>query len=92
VYGTDRVLKGTPSDRKHAKNVAEGLSGKGWVIAQVAVHNGEQFLLFGSKPAIHLASDSVKAEMARLATAKPGVKFVSLRVDSTLVSGGLVWG
>jgi len=86
-----RTLRGSPADRSHAKSVDEGLAGKGWVIAQVESYNGQQFLQFGSKPTIHLSDGSVKAEMKRLATMKPGVKFVSLKVDSTVVTGGVVW-
>lgn len=84
-------LKGTPADRSHAKSLQDGIDKKGWVIAQVSVHEGIQHLVFGSQPAIHTTSASVTAELQRLATSKPGTKFVSLKVDRTLVSGGLVW-
>ena len=82
---------GTPRDRSHAANVTAGLTVKGVVIAQVAKHNGEDFLMFGSKPTIHTTEQSWRAEMTRLATTKPGTKFVAFKVDSTLVSGGLQW-
>lgn len=81
----------TIKDRVHASTVAAGLNGKGWVIAQVAIHEGEQFLMFGSKPKIHMTPDSVTAELARLATTKPGTKFVSFKVDKAVVAGGLSW-
>jgi hypothetical protein len=91
VTENTKMLKGSPSDRSHAKSLQEGLDYKGWVIAQVSVHDGVQHLLFGSQPAIHITPGSVTSELQRLATSKPGVKFVSLKVDRTLVSGGLVW-
>lgn len=77
--------------RSHASSVADGLKAKGVVIAQVAVHGGQEFLLFGSKPAIHMTEQSYKDEMTRLATGKPGTKFVAVKVIATVVSGGVSW-
>lgn len=89
----DQLIDNSSSmkDRVHASTVEAGLKGKGWVIAQVAVHDGEQFLMFGSKPKIHMTPSSVNAELTRLATAKPGTKYVGFKVDRTLVAGGLSW-
>ena len=78
-------------DRAHAKTLDEGLKAKGYVIGKVASYNGENFLQFGSKPAIHLTLASRNAEMNRLATAQPGVKFVAVKIDATIVAGAVVW-
>lgn len=78
-------------DRAHAGNVTEGLTFKGWVIAKVAKHKGKEFLQFGSQPAIHMTEASYKAEMTRLATQEPGTRFVALRIEQSLVAGGLQW-
>lgn len=86
-----RTLRGTPSGRNHAMSVNEGLADKGWVIAQVAVHEGVEHLLFGSKPAIHMSEASYKDEMQRLALSKHGTKFVALKVVASVVSGGVTW-
>jgi hypothetical protein len=77
--------------RSHALSVEAGIRARGWVIAQVALHDGVQHLLFGSKPAIHTTEASYKDEMIRLATSKPGTKYVALRIEKALVAGGLVW-
>lgn len=84
-------LQGTPADRSHARSLDEGLKAKGWVLAKVAEHKGEKFLMFGSKPAIHTTPASYRSELQRLATSQPGTKFVALRVETSLVAGGLVW-
>lgn len=80
------------SDRSHASTLQEGLDGRGWVIASVDKIDGEDHLVFGSKPKIHLTPTSVESELKRLATQKPGVKFVGLQIVKTLVAGGLIWG
>lgn len=86
---TARVCKVTQlGDSVHAADVAHGVEKQGWVIASIA----DGALAFGLKPKIHLTEASVRAEMTRLATAHPGVKFVSLKIEKTLVSQGLVWG
>lgn len=77
--------------RSHASAVDEGIKGRGFVIAQVAVHDGAEHLLFGSKPAIHMTEASFKDEMQRLAMAMPGTKFVALKVVTSVVSGGVQW-
>lgn len=77
--------------RSHAKAVDEGIKGRGVVIAQVAVHDGQEHLLFGSKPAIHMTEASYRDEMTRLAASKPGTKFVALKVVASVVSGGVKW-
>jgi hypothetical protein len=78
-------------DRSHATSVEAGIGAKGSVIARVMKHDGKEILVFGSAPAIHLTDDSVKAEMTRLATDHPGVKYVALKIGMSLVSGGLQW-
>lgn len=78
-------------NRSHASSVGHGIGGRGFVIAQVSVHDGEEHLLFGSKPAIHLNEVSCKDEMQRLAMSKPGTKFVALKITSSVVSGGVQW-
>lgn len=49
-------------------------------------------LVFSSKPRVHATPESVKTEMARLATLNPGVTFVSLQIDQTVTASQLVWG
>lgn len=79
------------TDRSHAQDVVQGIKGRGFVIGQVAVHDGQEHLLFGSKPAIHMTEQSYKDEMTRLATSKPGIKFVALKIVASVVSGGVKW-
>lgn len=75
------VLEG----RNHAETVEGGIAGKGSVIARV--HKGA--LVFGQKPAIHMTEQSLKDEMLRLAQKYPGVKFVALKVTTSVVAGGV---
>jgi hypothetical protein len=49
-------------------------------------------LMFSSKPRVHATLESVRAEMARLATLNPGVTFVSLQIEQTVTASQLVWG
>ena len=79
------------TDRSHAQAVDQGIKGRGFVVAQVAVHDGQEHLLFGSKPAIHMSEQSYKNEMTRLATMHPGKKFVALKIVASVVSGGVKW-
>jgi len=77
--------------RSHAPTVKAGVSGRGVVIARVAVHDGVEHLLFGSKPAIHMTEQSYTDEMTRLATQYPGVEFVALKVLKSVKAGGFTW-
>lgn len=77
--------------RSHAQDVAQGIKERGFVIAQVAMHDGKEHLLFGSKPAIHMTEASYRDEMTRLAAQKPGAKFVALKIVASVVSGGVQW-
>lgn len=83
--------KSKVSNRSHAQAVDQGIKSRGFVIAQVAMHDGQEHLLFGSKPAIHMTEQSYKDEMTRLATSKPGMKFVALKIVASVVSGGVKW-
>lgn len=78
-------------DRVHATAVDEGVKSRGFVIARVQTHDGQQHLQFGSKPAIHLTEASVTSEVERLAITNPGVEFVMLKVVKSAKSGGLSW-
>lgn len=78
--------------RSHAGTVQAGIAGRGVVIARVAVHDGVQHLLFGSKPALHMTEQSYTDEMTRLATQYPGVEFVALKVVKSVKAGGFTWG
>ncbi len=82
---------GKLSNRSHASTASQGIKARGVVVAQVAVHDGVEHLLFGSKPAIHLSEQSYRDEMTRLAAQKPGTKFVALKVVASVVSGGVQW-
>lgn len=78
--------------RSHAASVKAGVTGRGVVIARVAVHDGVEHLLFGSKPALHMTEQSYTDEMTRLATQYPGVEFVALKVVKSVKAGGFTWG
>lgn len=75
------------SDRSHAATIDAGVSAKGYLIGRV---QGNAIVL-GSKPAIHLTLKSVNSEMERLASVHPGVKFVRMKIDGSVVSGGVRW-
>jgi hypothetical protein len=76
-----------PTARNHAANVHAGIASKGWLIGQVV---GEA-IIFGSKPTVHTTDDSVLNELRRLASKKPGTKFVKLKIESALTLGAEVW-
>jgi hypothetical protein len=78
--------------RSHAASVKAGITGRGVVVARVAVHDGVEHLLFGSKPAIHMTEQSYTDEMTRLAAQYPGVEFVALKVVKSVKAGGFTWG
>lgn len=75
-------------NRSHAASVDEGVAAKGWIICS---HLPDVGLVFSKTPAIHLTTESAKAEMERLAREVPGTKFVLLRILNTIVSGGVTW-
>lgn len=75
------------SDRSHAATIDAGVSAKGYLIGRV---QGNAIVL-GSQPAVHLTLKSVNSEMERLAGAHPGVKFVRMKIDGSVVSGGVRW-
>ena len=85
------VASEVSSDRRHATTIEQGLAQKGWMIGRVDEHKGEKFIVFGSRPKIHLTADSVTSELTRLATAKPGVKFFSVKVDKSVIAGAVMW-
>lgn len=60
----------------------------GWIIGSLA---GTSFS-FAATPKVHVTESSVKEELERLAKARPGVTFVSFKVDRSATSGGVVWG
>lgn len=73
--------------RDHAETVEIGVKLKGSIIARI--HKGK--LVFGSDPKIHTTSRSLEDEMLRLAQSHPGVKFVELKCERSVVAGGLSW-
>lgn len=77
----------TPADREHATSAEDGVKAKGQIIGRL--HNGR--LVFGHDPKVHLSDVSVSAEMTRLASVHPGVKFVALKITKSVISGGVVW-
>ena len=83
---------GKPTQRSHAASTQLGIKGRGVVIARVAVHDGQEHLLFGSKPAIHMTEQSYTDEMVRLATEHPGTEYVALKVVKSVKTGGFTWG
>jgi hypothetical protein len=88
----NKVPAAKVTGRSHAGTVQAGIAGRGVVIARVAVHDGVQHLLFGSKPALHMTEQSYTDEMTRLATQYPGVEFVALKVVKSVKAGGFTWG
>lgn len=60
----------------------------GWIIGTLT---GTSFS-FAEKPKVHVTETSVKEELERLAKSKPGVTFVSLKIDRSATAGGVVWG
>lgn len=60
----------------------------GWIIGSLA---GTSFS-FAEKPKVHVTESSVKEELERLAKSKPGVTFVSLKIDKSATAGGVIWG
>lgn len=89
------MVKGTSTEvqaRTHAKNLAQGIAGRGYVIAKVITVDGEDVLAFGSKPSIHLSEASYADELKRLALSAPGVKFVGVKILGSAVAGALVFG
>lgn len=85
--GVDLTPAKTSSDRSHAASTEAGIAAKGYIIGRA---QGNAIVL-GSQPAIHLTLKSVNSEMERLANAHPGVKFVRLKVDGSVVAGGVRW-
>lgn len=77
----------SPANRSHASTTEAGISAKGYLVGRVT---GDAIVL-GSKPKIHLTLASVNSEMERLAGQYPGVKFVRLKVDGSVVAGGVKW-
>lgn len=59
----------------------------GWIIGSFR----DTGFSFDAKPRIHTTRDTVKPELARLAQFHPGVKFVSLSIEDSVQSGGLIW-
>lgn len=102
-WGLEMASKADPVDvavssntkslkRSHAQSVASGLTARGVIIGRVAQVDGQSALVFGSKPAIHLTTESYEDEMKRLALEHPGVEYVALKVVKTVKAGGLTWG
>lgn len=60
----------------------------GWIIGSLA---GTSFS-FAEKPKVHVTETSVKEELERLAKSKPGVTFVSFKIEKSATAGGVVWG
>ncbi len=81
------IEKNVQADRHHAKSIDDGIKGRGWLIGQVV----DQAIIFGSKPAIHTTQASVDGELTRLATKKPGTRFVKLKIEAALTLGAMLW-
>lgn len=60
----------------------------GWVIG---THVGTSFS-FSENPKVHVTEGDCIAELERLAKSKPGVTFVSFKVDRSATAGGVIWG
>ena len=77
----------SPANRSHASTTEAGIVAKGYMIGRVNGHS----IVLGSQPKIHLTLQSVNSEMERLAGSHPGVKFVRLKIDGSVVAGGVKW-
>ena len=75
------------SARAHAASTEVGVSAKGFIIGRIQGNS----IVLGSQPKIHVTLHSVNSEMERLANAHPGVKFVRLKIDGSVVAGGIKW-
>lgn len=61
------------------------------MIGKVVLVNGQETVEFSANPKIHTDTQSVKTEMSRLANAFPGVKFVSVVIDLSVVKVNIDW-
>ena len=77
----------SPADRSHASTVEAGIAAKGYMIGRLQ----SNAIVLGSEPKIHTTLKSVNSEMERLAGVYPGVKFVRLKIDGSVVAGGVKW-
>lgn len=74
-----------PSQRPTVAN----LSAKGSVIIGTIGAGGT--ISFAVSPQVHTNEHSWKTELARLANASPGTRYVAVEVVASVVAGGLVW-
>ncbi len=79
-------VKAVPAPAKAVPAPAPATSA-GYVIATQT----KDGLIFGSKPKVHLTLQDVKVEMLRLATLNPGVKFIRLKIDGSVIAGAVTW-
>lgn len=79
-------FSGTATQPQAPNQFEIGLAAKGWMIASVIA---KKVSIVGNE--IYLTPDLTHAALVKAAQEKPGVKFVSLKIDRTVVANGLVW-
>lgn len=91
LFGTDLDVENKSFSRpvvhhNHGK-VVKGNT----MIGKVVLVNGQETVEFSANPKIHTDDQSLKTEMSRLANAFPGVKFVSVVIDLSVVKVNIDW-
>lgn len=80
-------IESAPAKAVPTKAVPAPAPSAGYVIATQT----KDGLIFGSKPKVHPSLQSAKDEMLRLATLNPGVKFIRLKIDGSVIAGAVTW-
>lgn len=75
--------------RSYAPNLPSAIKQHAVMIASVTPDGYK--LIIGSNPKFHLGEDSWRSEMQRLASLKPGTKFIALEIKAAIIAGGVVW-
>ncbi len=75
--------------RSYAPNLPSAIKQKSVMIVSVTPDGYK--LIVGSNPKFHTTEESWRSEMKRLASVKPGTKFIALEIKASVVSGGEVW-
>lgn len=73
--------------RNKTRTEGEVNTSKGWIIGSVI---GNSYS-FNPTPRVHATEDSVNTEIERLAKTNPGTRFVKVRIEAFVQSGGVSW-
>lgn len=74
--------------RMYACDIHTAIRNRAVIIAAVN-ENGK--LVFGTDPKMHVGEESYRSEMQRLASLKPGTKFVALQIVTAVTATGVQW-